>query len=1153
MSPKSHTKTQSGFLLSGINANPVPFHSEHAKSHILHSTVESSNSNPYAPCISIGGGTRRYCTAHGDVPSCFSPTAQAASRVGTTRRTIESDKNTQDPQKNSQDRKKAAPDLIGAEAAADQHASVSDLALGATTTTTTISPLTIIHKNARSLCKDDSIAELLAELDDTTWDIIALNETWRTERSELWTTDGGHVFAGSGNDEPTLGVAFLINSQWARGIKGFNPISPRLATLDIDISTWRLRIFSAYFPHCGYADAHVQHIYDTLTTVLSETATQHRHAILTGDFNAQVGPRDIDERSSTTGTFALHPSNSRGQWLKSWAGTQHLIITNTHFQHNIDNITTYTTTTNQPRQLDYILVPKTLWRHVHNARSTSCPDLGSDHKAVLLHLHLPPSRQDNRRHRRRQRRHTHTTWPPDNRQTYHEHLTTNLARIPATGSVDDQQQQIITAITDSAAASSTTQQRSNSTTTADADKSLLDRLLHERRQLPNNSSARTTISKRIKKEIRRLNTLRRQQRIETILETYRCLNHISSIKSSRHKSLIAEMTTTTGRKVNDRQEIANVFADFYENLYARRQDTTNTTTYAPSQRRSNANSTAQPIPPFTCDELDRALRHLRNGKSCDTTGIIAEMIKQGNDALHQHLLQLYNDILKPDAIPPQQWRHTTITIIYKSGDPTMPQNYRPIAIIPLLYKLFARLLYNRLETLLDKQQTPDQAGFRHNFSTEDHLYTLTVLHEQAAEWQLNLWVAAIDFKKAFDSINHDKLWQALNEQHVPTAYITLLQSLYAQQNATVKTDQHSRRFNIERGVKQGDPLSSLLFNALLEHLFKRLKLHWTTDRFGMQLGYSATTRLTNLRFADDVLLIGRTRAAITRMLTATYDLAREYGLELHPDKTCILHNNAKCNSRTDRTPVSICGNKVKVLPFSDTTKYLGRLFTFDNYHTIEIHNRISCGWRKFHALRDELTNKRYSLKSRLRLFNGTITPTVLYACTSWTMTTDLATTLQRAQRRMIRLIIGTPRRISQPQSDDTQQLGDTNSSDDHLERWDLFLQRTTRIAETAMSRHHIAQWHTIYLRRKWRWAQRLAILPNNSWCTLITNWRPDTTEQRPCYRRPGRPRKRWRDSIDDFFAQLSPDNYYSTTSWAAATNHDLWRFHEEKFIETSIS
>ena len=418
-----------------------------------------------------------------------------------------------------------------------------------------------------------------------------------------------------------------------------------------------------------------------------------------------------------------------------------------------------------------------------------------------------------------------------------------------------------------------------------------------------------------------------------------------------------------------------------------------------------------------------------------------------------------------------------------------------------------------------------------------------------------MWVAAIDFKKAFDSIHHDKLWHTLEEQQVPTAYINLLQTLYTQQCATVKTDQHSRPFNIERGVKQGDPLSALLFNALLEHLFKRLKFHWTADRFGIQLGYSTTTRLTNLRFADDVLLIGRTKAAITRMLTDLYDLAHDYGLELHPEKTVVLFNDSKRSSHTARTPVDIRGNAVQVLPFAGSTKYLGRLFTFHDYHQTEIHNRMACAWRKFHLLRSELTNKHYPLKARLRLFNGTITPTVLYACTSWTLTDDLATTLHRTQRRMLRLIVGTPRRTSQPShpnddSNHNHSPNGTTHNNNGLEPWCDFIQRATHVADAIMSKHNITSWTITYIHRKWKWAQRLAGLPDNRWCRLVTRWTPNTTEQRPAYRKQGRPRKRWNDDITNFITQLEA-THTTSTSWLDIADKEFWRNNQERFVSTT--
>ena len=214
-------------------------------------------------------------------------------------------------------------------------------------------------------------------------------------------------------------------------------------------------------------------------------------------------------------------------------------------------------------------------------------------------------------------------------------------------------------------------------------------------------------------------------------------------------------------------------------------------------------------------ELKQAIKQLRNGKCNDTAGIAAEMIKEGGASLQEHLLRLYNDVAQPGSTPPAQWKERVIKVLHKSGDTKVPHNYCPIAIIPLLYKLYARLLYNRLEPLLDKHQSPDRAGFRHNYCTADHLYTTTLLHERSHEWQLGLWLATVDFQKAFHTINHNKLWTTLAKQGIPDGYIHQLQALYQDQTAIVRTDAQSKGFSIERGVKQGDPLSSLLFNSCL--------------------------------------------------------------------------------------------------------------------------------------------------------------------------------------------------------------------------------------------------------------------------------------------------------------------------------------------------
>ena len=94
------------------------------------------------------------------------------------------------------------------------------------------------------------------------------------------------------------------------------------------------------------------------------------------------------------------------------------------------------------------------------------------------------------------------------------------------------------------------------------------------------------------------------------------------------------------------------------------------------------------------------------------------------------LLELFNNVLLEKNGPPAAWKHSVISVIFKSGDPTLPQNYRPICIIPLLYKLFTKLLYKRLYPILDSAQCDHQAGFRHKFSTVDNMFTFTILQEK---------------------------------------------------------------------------------------------------------------------------------------------------------------------------------------------------------------------------------------------------------------------------------------------------------------------------------------------------------------------------------------------------------------------------------------
>ena len=193
------------------------------------------------------------------------------------------------------------------------------------------------------------VEELLIEIEPLRWDIVTLNDTMRTSKEECWTTDGGHTFLGSGYTGNTRGAAILLHSRWRKHIKKYQAINERVAS--VDLHSFKICVVSAYFPHTGYNDTHVQLMYDILTTLLHEANTARMHFLLGADCNARVGTATDDDDHNTIGQYALHDANARGQWLKNWAAIQRLTITNTSFKKQNHKLTTHTGPNKIPRQI----------------------------------------------------------------------------------------------------------------------------------------------------------------------------------------------------------------------------------------------------------------------------------------------------------------------------------------------------------------------------------------------------------------------------------------------------------------------------------------------------------------------------------------------------------------------------------------------------------------------------------------------------------------------------------------------------------------------------------------------------------------------------------------------------------------------------------
>ena len=287
-------------------------------------------------------------------------------------------------------------------------------------------------------------------------------------------------------------------------------------------------------------------------------------------------------------------------------------------------------------------------------------------------------------------------------------------------------------------------------------------------------------------------------------------------------------------------------------------------------------------------EISNAIDKLKKGKSAGLDDISPDLLKLAKPKISNYLLKLFNKIYSTSDYP-LEWAKSIIIPIHKKGSKLILDNYRGISLLCVTSKIFTAILNNRLYSWMENNMKicEEQAGFRRQFSTIDHIYTLysMVNNRLYGQKRGKLYVAFIDYKKAFDTVDREVLWNIMKEDGISTKMINMIKAIYKTVISIVRFgNNYSEEINCPFGVKQGCLLSPLLFSILINKVAKKVA---EKGRAGYQF-ITGGKEIFSLLFADDIVLISLTPNGLQNQLNNLKSASEELGLEINLEKTKTL-------------------------------------------------------------------------------------------------------------------------------------------------------------------------------------------------------------------------------------------------------------------------
>ena len=821
--------------------------------------------------------------------------------------------------------------------------------------------------------------------------ILALQETYIKQNTKEARKEYTWYFSGENqqNDSSwTAGVGFVISNDYVKYIEEIIPHTDRIMQLTLK-GTLTINLINIYIPQAERPEEEKEKVYNTTDKITKQTIKKGPTYIM-GDWNAKVRKARNKEERKAIGklTFepdkiSIHKQSENVTWNRNkcidFCLKYNLALSNTFFKKPIHKTATYRiigATIGDPisdlthNQIDYIAIQHRWKNSITNIESDSKANVTSDHYPLIatIKIKLKATHTQKGRGRKKYTQSSTEQKENNNKRLFEELINNNIRHIDVKNYTHNCTQALKEAT-----------KRLTTLTPKEKDTHLSEesqRLLMQRGHAidKGNLKAYESLNKRFRKNIQDNQIKTITNTLENSLDTRDKWLGIRQLKTEYQPNTYARRTRD-GKHIPHAQRAQKAADYFSKEQWGKKKRKQADTTLEGRERKEKVDhckntETDYDLSDITITEVKDVIKKFKDRKAPGPDEIPMEVFKEMDDKCIQEILKLINQWWKEEDIPEETLR-ARVVLIYKKGDTGLYENYRPISLLNSIYKIYAAIIQKRLSKTLDKYLQSTQYGFRKDKSTADAIQIIRRVAEHGQQTSNKLHMVLLDWEKAFDKVDRDKLMESLERMSVNKKYINIIKSLYKDTLFKIEIEGISSKWMAqETGIRQGCPLSPYLFLIVMTTMFIDAKKDIQTKLCTQRV---PGADFDEVMYADDTILISESTKTMNLFIKQIEIKGREYGLKLNKTKCELL--------TTEQKPDIHFENKDKVTK-KDEVKYLGISLNQTGDTRKELSQRISNAARTLQKLQIFLRISKCPVKFKIICLDAVVRSKLLYGIDS---------------------------------------------------------------------------------------------------------------------------------------------------------------------------